>query len=301
MGIFAIFVAAFFSALNLPALKLGLELFSPVFLMFIRFSLAVLLFLPFYFRKKTRPQNLRQALRVMAACSFFSLALLLIIYGLQKTTVSSTNAILAFVPVMTAAGAIHLLKEKISKIQIVGIFLGFIGVFAAIVSPSLATDLVNTGTALGNTLVFLSTISTTVYVLLTKKLSKTYGSSVITFYSLLTSALAFGVLTFLDIIFAGEGLKFSFSTEAVAVVLYLAIFGSVVNFLAFQYGLKKTTAFFTGLVPYIQLPMSVYLGVLIFDDQLSNTFYTSTALIVIGAILAARTWSRAKFDYALKD
>jgi|SRR3989344_1873553 len=276
MALVFVVLSAVFAGLNLPALKYGLTELSPVLLMLIRFAAATLVIWLIY-----RPKIQKTALKA----SFLSAgALLLIILGLSLSTISYVQAILAFIPVAVGLGAHHLLGEKQTLKSIAGILLGLGGtlfiIFEVKISGTNGHQLV-----IGNLLVFFSAILSALYIVECRKLSKTISSIDLTFNQFVATTFVF-ILGMFAMAILGKPLVVSETTNvSLYSLIYLIIFGTVLMFFFYQKGIKQTNAYVVGLSQYLQLPVGVLSGVILFSDKISPVFILGTGLILAGSLI----------------
>lgn len=276
MALALIVLSAIFAGLNLPALKYGLTELSPALLMFIRFAAATLLLFIVY-----RPKLQKAALRMGFTSA---IALLLIIVGLKLSIISYVQAILAFIPIAVGLGAHFLINERQSLKNIVGLMLGLSGtlfiIFEVKISGTNGHQLV-----IGNMLVFISAIFSAFYIVESRKLSKTFSSLDLTFTQFVATTIVFGAFC-LAFIVLGESLVVSQVTRlSVFSLVYLVIFGTFLMFVFYQKGIKQTNAYVIGLSQYLQLPVGVLSGVILFGDRISHVFVLGTVLILAGSIV----------------
>lgn len=276
MALIFVALSAIFAGLNLPALKYGLTELSPALLMLIRFAVATLL-LHFFFRPKLHKSALR-------AGFLSATALLLIILGLNLSTISYVQAILAFIPVAVGMGAHFLLNEKQTSKSAVGLLFGLAGTLLIIFEVKISgTD--GHQFVIGNTLVFLSAIFSALYIVECRKLSKLYSSYDLTFAQCAATTFLFGAIT-LYLLASGQPLLRSQITSlGVYSLLYLIVFGTILMFVFYQKGIKQTNAYIVGLSQYLQLPVSFIAGVLFFGDRISTIFTLGTGLILLGSLI----------------
>lgn len=90
-------------------------------------------------------------------------------WGLSLTSTIDGAIINAVSPVLTALGGYLILREKISRHQIIGLIVAFTGTCLIVLEPILSGFNSDSGSFIGNFLVLLGTLSWTTYVLITKR------------------------------------------------------------------------------------------------------------------------------------
>ncbi len=234
-GQLAIVIAAIIWALAAPVQKLALRDFTPFALLFWRFVLASVLFSLYYFSRKKLSYNIKSLIKLFSIASLIPLGVLFYVYGINSTTISSAQAITLGVPITTTIGSIFLLKEKISKIQLVGFVIGLIGLTLIILQPIFKgnTDY-RFGNTTGNKMVIISALLTAGYFIGSRYLSKEFDSLTLTFSTLLSGAVLFSILGFIEVIRGNSIIPQSFTITNFFEILYLVIFGSILNFFLYQ-------------------------------------------------------------------
>ncbi len=107
-----------------------------------------------------------------AAIFGVAINMLLFLNGLEYTTPIHASAIITSTPIIILALSAIILKEKVTKLKVIGVILGFSGAIVLTIygkSPRTADNIL-----LGNTLIFLNTISYSLYIIIIKKLTAKY-------------------------------------------------------------------------------------------------------------------------------
>ncbi|MBI2414425.1 DMT family transporter [candidate division WWE3 bacterium] len=298
MAIFFLLLAAVTAGSNLIAIKYGLKDVSPTVLMFIRFGFSSVI-LAWLLKNKTdilnnNHKNLSakfykldfKKLKKPFFISFYSsMALLFIALGIDKTTVSNTQAILVFLPIAVSIGAHYTFEEKHSLIKIISLIFGLCGTFIIIFLGD-ASLTFSTQNIYGNILIFLSTILSAIYLIKSKTLSKDFSPLELALTHSFATSILFLLIIIGTFIYNGAEIKpLNFTITSVLSLLYLIIFGTIINFYAYQKAIKLNTTFTVGLNSYIQIPVAVIGGVILFGDVISPNFIVGTLSIMLGSII----------------
>lgn len=157
------------------ATKTALTSFSPGSVMWLRWMVATLVFIPFW-RRVPRPLYRRGdwKLLLLAAAFIPCLYYLLEGFALRYTTSGQAGVISAVYPLLVAVGAWMFLKERLNRRGAVGIALSLIGV--AILSFTGPTQEAAPHPVLGNVLEFVAMASGAGSALAIKRLSPRYGA-----------------------------------------------------------------------------------------------------------------------------
>lgn len=92
------------------------------------------------------------------------------------------------------------------------------------------------------------------------------------------------------------GQPLALDARSIGATLYLALFGSVVGFVAYFYVLQRLPAATTALIPLITPVMALYLGNALESEQLSSKALYGTGLILasLGVYQSAGWWTRRR-------
>lgn len=209
------------------------------------------------------------------------------IFGIQLTNAMDAQAIFSIGPVITAVLAHFILREKIKTVQGIGVLIGFFGACLIAARSFFESGTLNNGNMLGNLLIFLSSFSWVLYILVSRKLSKIYSPQTITLYSFIVSAIVFAPFV---AIFSNQNLSWisHLSFQGMWGILYVGVFASVVAFLAYQVGIKHTSAFVAGVSLYLQPIFTTVFAFIILNEKITFPFIIGTVLIILGSIIATQ-------------
>lgn len=282
--IFIFLLVALIGGSNAALVKSALSEFPPSLLVFLRFTLAFLIMLPFIMKSRIRikPGSLRDILFAGLAVSgnvlFFAL-------GVGYTSIIMSQLIYLPSALIVALIGYFFLKEKLSKNQIIGLFITMIGM-GVLVRGSLAThDVFSFGTPIGNATVGLALLSWSYYLIISRKLSKTYSPFVITFFNFVIISLVSLPFAIFELNSAQFAI-FQVSVWGVINVIGLAILSSVLFYFLTQWVVRHTSAFIASLTIYVNLLFSAIFGIVFFSEKLNPTFILGGVLILCGVFVA---------------
>lgn len=209
------------------------------------------------------------------------------LYGLERTTAMNSQAIFTTAPVITAVLAHFILHERIKAIQFMAIGVGFFGAIVISLQDFFITGNFNAGNEVGNFFVFLAAVSWVGHILISKKLSKTYSPITITSYSFMVATVAFLPFALFE---SKNGIDWVSHIGVVGIfgILYQAIFASVIAFIAYQTGLKLTSAFLAGVALYLNPIITTIVAGVVLSEKISNPFILGTVLIIAGSLVATQ-------------
>ena len=160
-GYIALFITILIWGTAFMITKLVLGVVGPLQLTEIRLVIAFLTMAPFAAKQGFRLKDVFRRDIMLFALTGTTLYYGLENSGMVYTSVSSTALILAIIPALTTVLAVVILKERISKTQIIGLVLVTVGVI--LVGLQESADVNSPRPLLGNLLVFLSALSWAVY------------------------------------------------------------------------------------------------------------------------------------------
>ncbi len=167
--------------------------------------------------------------------------------GLTMINASLGAVMVSTIPLFVPVGAYFLLKEKVTLMNILGILISFSGVMIVIMNRDFSINANPTGILL----MMLAVFCAVGYTLMVKKLTERYSA-----YSITTYQNIFGTLMFLPLFLVFDFKEFitiEHSAKAILNLGYLAVFGSSLAFIFFNYSIKTIgatrTETFTNLIP----------------------------------------------------
>ncbi len=177
--------------------------------------------------------------------------------GLMLVSPTVGAVIISTIPLIVPFGAYYLFREKLSKLNIIGLIISFGGVLMVVLNKSSgsATDL------RGILLLFVAVIAAVGYTLVARKLVEDYNPITITAYQSF-----YGLLMFVPFFIFRElplpDLD-SVSKSSLFAVLYLGVFGSGICFILLTLAIRELGAakanIFANIVPVVTAIVSFFL------------------------------------------
>ncbi len=214
--------------------KFAFESFQPISIVFIRLIISTV-FLFLLSKLMGKFQSLRRKdLRYFFLLAFFEPFLYFMGESFGLTYVSPTLAavIISLIPLIVPVAGYFFYNEKLSRMNISGIFISFSGVIMVVYSNGMELA----ATLKGIVLMFVAVLAAVGYAVTVKKLTRSYNGYTITCFQN-----AIGMFLFLPffLVFDLSGFNLNPSLNSVLAVLYLAIFGSSITFLLFTMAIKE--------------------------------------------------------------
>ncbi len=238
--------------LSFVATKYALRGFAPMLVALLRFTVAGGLLWAVWRRRPGRERVTRAELGRLAVLGFVSLTLYFALEtnGLARTSASKASLIIATIPIFVAVLGALVLGEHAGRRRWMGIALSFAGVAGLVVLNGGGGG----GSTAGDLLVLGAALTAAVYNLMARRLLLTRSALYVTAFQNL-----FGALFMLPIAL-GEALLAGVRTptsEAVAGVLYLSVFSSLLAYLLINYAFRflesSRVAVFVNLIPVVAI------------------------------------------------
>ena len=216
--------------------------------------------------------NTKQPIAQISRGLLFISSLLMAIYSYTQVGLIVTHALMAVFPLLTVLLSGLFLEEKITRIKIVAVGVGFVGVII-IINP------INLEFSLVSVLPLISAVTFAIYAVLTRKVASTDNTETSFFWVSLVSAMAITIpspLFYKPIMFSD--LYF---------LILLCMFSLVGHFLltnAYRHAEASVLQPFS----YFHLFFASIVGIIFFQDPLTISTVAGSGLIVFGGILISR-------------
>lgn len=278
----SVFLAMLFWSYTFIWYKKVYDFYNPITVVFFRLIISsVFLFLLMYPLK--RLQKIQKGdLRYFILVSIFNPFLYFIgeSYGIKYVSSTLAAVIIATIPLFTSFTSSYFLKEKITKMNSIGILVSIIGVGLVIFNKQETAE----ASFFGLGMLWFAVAAAIGYTLVLKKLASRYNPTTIVTYHNFIGIFLFAPLFF--IIDFPEFKQTGFSSEAWIPLFELAIFGSSFAFIFFTFsiqriGVGKANAF-TNLIPVITAIIAYF----VLDEILNINKITGILLVIGGLFLS---------------
>ncbi|MFA3783491.1 DMT family transporter [Melioribacteraceae bacterium 4301-Me] len=266
------------------ATKYSLNELTPVSIVFIRQVLAVLFLGTIAIkRKRSFAVRLKDHFWIVIIALIAAFHLWIQITGLKYTSATNTGWIIGITPVFIVILSMIFFNEKLNFSKGFGILLAFSGLIL-LISKGKITSL-NFITHKGDFLVLASTVTWSIYSIVSKKATINYPPIMAIFYQFLMMALI--VLPF---IFSEKAFItfFHLSVKVWAAVLFLGILCSGVSYVFWVEALKEMDAGVVGAFLYLEPFVTVVTAWLLLNEEITILTLTSGLIIIFGVILVNR-------------
>ena len=200
-------------------------------------------------------------------------------YGISMTTSAFSSIMISLIPVVSMLSGIFVLKEVPSPMQYVFMFLSVFGVIVM----ALAGKSDGTVTTLGIVLLFGAVISSVIFNISSRKISKEFTSFERTYAMTVIGLVVFLSISFIENIENPIAVVSSFlSPRFCGAVVYLGFMSSVVAFLLLNYANTHLPVAKTTVFSNITTVVSVIAGIVFLNEKFSASTVISTLMIVVG-------------------
>ena len=283
----ALLASAVFWGVASPIIKKSFETTTPLLFLAYRFLFVIILAtIPFLLYQK-KQGKIKKPLKLLSiGFVSFPLNLLLLFYGIQRTSAMEAALLAALNPVFFNLGGFLFLKEKIAKREQLGLLTSVLGTLMIIIEPLFNIDVFNGEKhLLGNLLVVIGGIVGVAGLIWAKEENKNYNHRQISYFSFLSAFITF---TLLAVIFEPSftgGFLAIFSKPAIWGILYMAVFGSVIAYSCLIYGQSLIEVSEASLFTYLQPLFAIPLAVLWLNEKITLAFFMGAFLILLGVFL----------------
>ncbi len=210
----------------------------------------------------------------------------LLFLGYKYTTAIDGSLIYSIAPIIVVIGGAIFLKEKVTKVERVGIIIAFLGSLVIVIQPILEGKAFALKNIYGNVLVLISAIAWAAYCLLVCKTETREKTD-----PLVLTAISFfvGFLTIIPV-FLYENLTlndylFHLNPAAIPGILYMSFFSSVIAYFTYNLGYSLIEASEATIFDYLKPVFAAPLAVLWLGEKITLPFLLGASIIFLGVFL----------------
>lgn len=279
----ALFCVAFFWGTTFLGIRIGIETIPPFLLAGIRNLISgLIIFFYLLFQRKLEAVNPRQFLRV------FILAVMMIVLANGLTTYSEKYITSGLASLISTLSPFFVLilnlilgNEKLSIKTTIGIFLGMFGIF--LIYQNSLSDLLNPEYRQGVFAILTAVLMWSIGTIITKKGST--NSLTMLMNVSLQMIVAGIILTLFQLYLTPTISTENWSLRSVLAMIYLAIFGSVVGYVAYSYLITQMSSTKVSVLSYVNVVVALFLGWLVLDEIITSRIIIAASLIIGGVFI----------------
>ncbi len=277
----ALLAAAILWASSFVAMKLALQGFHPMAMIFMRMAVACLSFLFLWrrlfhtFHYQAGDWKLFVGMGLAEPCLYFIFEA----YALRYTSASQAGMVVSIMPLLVAVAAFFILKEKMSRAMLAGLLTAVAGVLLLSLTSEGEASAPNP--ILGNGLELLAMCCATVYTICANRLTRRYSPLFV------TAVQAFlGLIFFAPIVIIMGVWPPDWPPVPTLAVAYLGVGITIGAYGLYNFGVSRLpagqAAAYTNLIPVFTLIM----GYFILDETLLPIQYCACVLVLGGVMLS---------------
>ena len=216
------------------------------------------------------------------------------IQGLSRTSTIDASIIATTVPIITMILSAMVLKEPLTWVKALGVFTGASGAVYLVLSANGSADF--SGNMTGDLLCFMSALSFSAFLVLTKNVTKRYSSvTVMKWMFLFASVLALP--------FSGSDLAAvpweTLESNHWLVLGFMLIFATVVPYLLIPVGQKLLRPTTQSMYNYVQPIVAMTIMILVGQNVLTVPKAIAASIVFLGVYIVTRSKSRADVEAEL--
>ncbi len=280
-AIISLLFSIFFGALIAVVSKNYVKQTPPMFILFMRFLIASICFLPFLIKSRVwRKNNFKKLLGVSL---FATVNTAFFIWGIQYTTASVSQIIYAVMPILVVLVDTFIKKIKHPLHQIFGVLLGLFGIVFIVYRSFVENGTTITGGIIGNIAIIIAMSGWLIYLYLSKAISKSFSPMEIGGISSIVSVVIAFFLMIGEVILQHETININ--GQILLAGLYLGIGGTFLFYLSFQYAILYTSPLYVSFSAYLQPVIATILAGIFLNEQITPNFIFGSVFVFAGIFL----------------
>ena len=274
-------------ASNLVVARGGVEFVPPISLAFWRWTLVFIILLPFTYLSLKKNfkviKNEYKKLFFLGAMGCGVCGAFPFLAG-ETTTVTNMGIIYTSSPIFIILISNIFFGEKINFIQIIGLILCLMGVFAIIIKGNFNL-LINLKFTIGDLWMLAAAIGWALY-----SIYLFYWKTKLPIFQRFILVAFFGAVSLFPFYVIEEYMfqRTTFSSEFFSWVTFAAISPGIIAFTLYTMAQKKLGASLTGFTLYVFTVYAAIYGLLLFDEKFEIYHYIGTILVFFGVYLAKK-------------
>lgn len=298
MILIVFFATALIGGTGAALVKFNIGNIPPFTLVAARSLLALILVTPFAYRSLNINKK-KDKKYLLFAGLLFAANWLLFAIGIQYTSVIMGQLIYVPTAVFVAIIGFLFLNEKLTKEQLLGMFFSLFGMSILIYDSLKSQDVLSVGTLQGNLIIVTGMLSWSIYLVVTRKISKIYTPLTIIAFDFLITLLVSFPLAAIGLI-KGTLVVPQITTDSIVGLISLVIFSSILFFLLNQWLVKHASAFISSLVLYLLTIFATATGIIFFNEKLTSNFIIGATFVILGVFIATSYKYAKKFIFACR-
>lgn len=264
--------------------KIVLRELPPLTVLFVRITIMLLVLWPLALRYTRHSLTHWRQIALLAV--FWLGNVVLFIVGVKYTTATASQVLYASVPIFVFLESFFVGGEKVRSFQVLGIILGFVGALVTVFDPA-ASGNGAFGSLYGNVLIFIASMSWSLYLVFSKRLSSHISPLGLTVGSASVGWILTGILM---LMFEGtSGLVRLPVLSAVAfwALLFVGLGVGAAMIILVQWGVKYGSPLVAGSMVYLSTFIAAATGIAFLGEIITTRFLFGSALLLLGLFLTS--------------
>lgn len=274
----------FFWGNSFIATKYALEQLDPLAIIFLRLIIASILLAVMAIKlNKSFSLNKKEFGGIFVLALIAILHLWVQVEGLNHTSAANTGWIIGFSPIFMAIIGFFILREKITSIQLLGIFIAFGGLLLLVSKGDLAS--VNLISNKGDFLVLGSALTWAAYSFVNKKITVHYSPTLTIMFLFVMMAIIIAPFVINE---KNINAVLNLNLISWISILFLGIFCSGVAYVLWSQALSEMPSYKLGAFLYIQPFITLFSAWFLLSEEITFITVISGIVIISGVILVNR-------------
>ena len=218
----------------------------------------------------------------------------LFVIGLKNSSPVNASIIATAVPIFVLLLAALVLKEPITAKKSLGVFLGVSGGLLLVFNSTQTTS--GTNSLWGDMLMLLNQLMYSVYLVLSKPLSRRYSSVIMMKWMFLFSTLALAPFCLQYMQYVPMFHRETFNVSQLYALLYLLFGATFVSFMLIPMALKQIRPTTVSMYNYVQPIIASAIAVAVGQDTFSMQKLLSASLVFVGVYLVTQIKNRKDIE-----
>ena len=267
-----------FWGISFPFTKFALEDFSPIALVFLRFSITVVVFFAIYY-KKLNLKNFKEWRYGFILGFLLFLGFITQTTGMKYTS-ASNSAFITGTNVLLVPFALYFISGRKPKFQnIIGIIIVTAGLY-------FLTGIGEAGLNYGDFITMFCTVAFALHVVLLDKYSKITDIIHLVFGQFLSMAVLSFVYMMVLEVFINDDMKMNFTTNSTMLVLFLALFGTLLVFFLMTKFQGMTNPIKASIIYNMEQVFATFFAFFLLDERLTLSQIIGAVIMITGLIIS---------------
>lgn len=261
---------------------------SPFTLSFLRWVIALIIFFPIAYPSLKRDwKKIKKQLPIVFFMALTGLVTfnVTVYYGLHFTTAINASLVNATTPILIYILSFFFLKERLTKLQIIGSIISLFGVLLIISKGSLIS-LFHLSFNYGDLIMLIAVINWGTYSLLLKRYADELPGQSTFLMNIIVSTFILTPFFIYDLI--NPNISLILSIKSISAIIYIGIFASIVAFLCWNNGVVRVGANRAGIYLNLTPVFATLFAVLFIDESLYLFQILGGILVGFGVYLSSK-------------